>query len=245
MYPILFRIGGFELRSYGVMIAIAVIIGSIVTLLEAKRKGIERDKILEFLTWGIIAGAIGARLAYVIFVDPLHYLSDPLKIFAVWEGGLANQGIIAGVILAGIWFARKYNISFWKLADTFAPGAILAQAVGRIGCLLNGDSFGLPARLPWSIYLLGEWRHPTQVYEIILNLAAFAILWGWRKKIKHKGVLFSIYLILYSVNRFIVQFFRADQVTIFGLPAVQTVAVVAIVAAGMLILYLRKGGEKE
>ncbi len=250
MYPVLFQLGHFALRSYGVMIAVAFIIGLYVARIEARRKGIEEEKIVNFSLYALIAGIIGARIYYITFYDLRNYLTHPAQIFAVWKGGLAVHGaIIAGVLLA-IWFAKRQRISFWKFADTLAPSLILGQAIGRIACLLNGGGYGTPTRLPWGIvfpkgtpasFAYGSQPlHPVQVYEMLIDFSIFLFLWKWRKKGKYDGNIFLLYLVLYAVGRSFAEIFRGDSLYVWGthLKTAQMIGILIIIISLPIMRFL-------
>jgi phosphatidylglycerol:prolipoprotein diacylglycerol transferase len=251
MYPILFRIFGFEIRAYGVMIAIAAIAGTILGAREAKRRGLNPDLVYDFVFYAILAAIIGSRIYYVLFFDPAYFIKNPLEMFAIWKGGLAiHGGLIAGLLTA-IWFTKKHGLSFWFFTDTVTPSVILGQAIGRGACTMNGCSYGKPTNLPWAITFtnpdaaapLGIPLHPTQIYELILDLAIFAMVFLLRKKIKFNGQLFLIYGMAYGIARFIVEGFRGDQLTIGGyISTAQTISIVIFIISLMLYLYLKKGG---
>lgn len=222
------------------MIATACIVGIWVAGKEAERKGHDRKMIQDFSLYAIIGAIIGARFYYVAFGDWSGFLENPLSIFAIWQGGLAIHGGILGGLIVGIFYTRKHNISFLKLADTFAPSLILGQAIGRIGCFFNGDAHGYPTDLPWGIVYSsespagqmfpGKALHPTQLYEMILNLIIFGILWKFRKRIKIDGHLFFLYVILYSIIRIFVEHFRADKLTYLSqISAAQSIGILGIV----------------
>lgn len=257
MHPILIELGSFTIRWYGVMIATAVLVGIWLAAREGVRKGFERQKIYDFVFYVIIAGVIGARVYYILFSDPSYYLTDPLKVLAIWEGGLAIHGaIIAGVIVA-IWYTWKEKIPFWRWTDTFAPSLILGQAIGRIGCFFNGDAHGYPTTLPWGVVFApdscagqmfpGQPVHPTQLYELGFNLAIFLILWKLRKQNFFDGFLFLLYAILYSSGRIFVEHFRADKLTYFGnISAAQALGMAAILfSLCMIIALIRRRGQIE
>ena len=249
MHPILAEIGPLTLRWYGVMIATAILVGVWFAGKEGERKGFDRQKILDFAFYVILAGILGARIYYVLFSDLSDLLAHPLKIIALWEGGLAIHGaIIAGVIVA-IWFTWKEKVPFRRWADTLAPSLILGQAIGRIGCFLNGDAHGIPTAMPWGLVYSpdspagqmfpGKPLHPTQLYELGFNLIIFAFLWRLRKKCFFDGFIFLLYVILYSSIRILVELFRADQLTYFGnISAAQTVGAAAIAASVAAFLVL-------
>lgn len=252
MYPVLFKLGHLTIRFYGVMIATAFIVGLYLARREAKRKGIEEESIVNFSLYALIAGIIGARLYYIAFYNLGNYLEHPAEIFSIWKGGLAIHGGIIGGLLTAIWFAKRWGISFWKLSDTLTPSLILGQAIGRIGCFLNGCGYGSPTRLPWGVVFPkgspGDFEygsqplHPTQLYEMLLNFSIFLFLWKWRKKRKYDGYLFLLYLILYSGGRFLVEIFRGDSLYIWGtsLKSAQALGILTIIASLLIMRFLRR-----
>ncbi|MDP2644547.1 MAG: prolipoprotein diacylglyceryl transferase [Desulfobacterales bacterium] len=251
MHPVLIQIGPLVLRWYGVMIATACLTGLWLARKEAERKGIGREKIDDFFLYLMIGAIIGARIYYVAFGDLAQFWNHPLSVFAIWQGGLAIHGGILGGLLVAVWYTRRHKISFGKFADTFAPSLILGQAIGRIGCFFNGDAHGYPTSLPWGLVYApespagqmfpGQALHPTQLYEMILNLIIFGILWKARKKMKTRGNLFILYVILYSAARIFVEYFRADKLTYFGnVSAAQSIGFIGIVLGLILMWALRK-----
>ena len=251
MHPDLLRIGPFTIRWYGVMIAIACFIGVWVAGKEAERKGIGKEKIQDFFLYVILAAVIGARFYYILFSDLAEYLDKPLSIFAIWEGGLAIHGAILGGLVVSILYTKRHKISFWLFADTLTPSLILGQAIGRIGCFLNGDAHGYPTNLPWGLVYSpnspagqmfpGQPLHPTQLYEMILNFVIFGILWKMRKHLKVDGYLFLLYVILYSAIRIFVEYFRVDKLTYLGnISAAQSIGIIGIILGFILIPVLKR-----
>jgi phosphatidylglycerol---prolipoprotein diacylglyceryl transferase len=222
MHPILFQVGPIVVRYYGLMYVIAIALGFYLMSKEVRRKGLplNTDGLLDLLLWTVPAAIIGARLYYVAFHWE-YYGSRLLDIFKVWKGGLAIHGGVLAGILAVYLFSRIKRVRFWALTDALAPSLILGQAIGRIGNLTNGDAFGLPTTLPWGIRFPadspagmafpGHATHPSMIYEMILNLAIFAFLWGIRKKGFRDGFTTAMYFILYAIARSIVSFTRADS----------------------------------
>jgi phosphatidylglycerol:prolipoprotein diacylglycerol transferase len=250
MHPVLIEIGSITIRWYGVMIAAACIVGIWVARKEAKRKGFDKNIIQDFSLYAIMGAIIGARFYYVIFGDWSRFLENPLTFFAIWQGGLAIHGGILGGLLVGVFYARKHHISFLKLADTFAPSLILGQAIGRIGCFLNGDAHGYPTSMPWGMVyppespagqmFPGQAIHPTQLYEMILNLIIFSILWKARKKMKVDGHIFLLYVMLYSIIRIFVEHFRADKLTYLSqISAAQSMGILGVILSISFMLYFK------
>ncbi len=244
MYPILLKFGGFHLRAYGTVIAIALLTGTWLAGREAARKGIPPERVQDFVVWASLFGILGARLYYVAFAAPQMFLQDPLEVLAIWRGGLAIHGALLGGGATALWYVRRLHISFWRFADTLAPAVILGQAIGRLACFLNGDAYGVPTMLPWAVTFtnpeamapLGVPLHPTQLYEMGLNLILFGLLWWWRTRVRFDGQLFLLYAGGYGIIRFIVEGFRGDQLQYAGaISAAQTLSLLILIAAAMLL----------
>jgi len=255
MHPVLIEIGPFVIRWYGVMIALGCLAGLWLAKREAERNGISKEKIEDYFLYAVFGSVIGARLYYVAFTEPSQFWRNPFSVFAIWEGGLAIHGAILGGLIVAFFYTRRHRIQFAKFADTLAPSVILGQAIGRIGCFLNGDAHGYPTDLPWGIVYApespaglmfpGQALHPTQLYEMILNLAIFSVLWKMRKRIKTRGSLFILYIILYSAARIFVEHFRADKLTYFGnISAAQSIGVMGLVAGLVLLIVSCRSSER-
>jgi len=251
MHPLLIQIGPLEIRWYGAMIAMACLIGYWMAGREAERKGVGKEKFQAFFLYAVIGAVIGARLYYVAFTDFAMFWESPLSVLAIWHGGLAIHGAILGGLLVSILYTRKQNINLAVFLDTLAPALILGQAIGRIGCFFNGDAHGYPTRMPWGLVYSpeslagqmfpGQPLHPTQLYEMILNLIIFGILWKIRNKLKLDGQLFLIYIILYSAARILVEHFRADQLTYLGnISTAQSIGIIGIFMSVALMIFLKK-----
>jgi phosphatidylglycerol:prolipoprotein diacylglycerol transferase len=255
--PVIAAIGPFSIRWYSVMIAMAILVATIVGLRETRRRGIADDDVYSFLTWAIIAGIIGSRLFHII--DKLDfYVATPTAIFAFQEGGLAIYGAVVGGLVALIGYAKYRGISTAVLADAVAPSMILGQAIGRVGCMINGDVFGRPTDLPWAVaythpnsmidpQLLGVPTHPAAGYELIWDLIVFAFLWKARKWNLANGTIVLMYFALYSVGRFLITFSRDDLLILLGLSQAQVIALGTIVVAAPLAIMinrLNKAGQR-
>ena len=203
MHPIIAKIGPFTVYSYGMMVAIAFLTGIFIAKLEALRKGIKTDLVYDLSFYFLIGSIMGARIYYILFFGLKDFLENPASIFMIWQGGLSIHGGIFGGVITGIIFSKVRKISFWGLADLVSPSIILGQAIGRIGCFLNGCCYGIN-------------NQPTQIYELVLDFIGFFLLWGLRKKMKFEGGLFLTYLMAYSVIRIIVSQFRADNLYLFN-----------------------------
>ncbi|MDE4541193.1 MULTISPECIES: prolipoprotein diacylglyceryl transferase [Thermoanaerobacterium] len=235
----LFNIGGFTIYLFGIMIAIGVGTGYILALKEAKRKGLDVDKVSEFLVYLIIVGIIGGRLGFVLTYRPYFFLTHPLEILKIHDGGMAIHGSLVAGILFSIWYVRKYKLNFWKIADLASPGLAIGQAIGRIGCDIFGYAMARP--WPWGIKVNGQLLHPVQVYEFLLDYIMFFVLWRKRDKIKYNGQLFIIYVIFFNINRSIVEFFRAGNPMILPPFTIAHLASAIFIAAALIAAhYIKK-----
>jgi len=214
--PVAFSIGAFEVRWYGIMVVLAVVAVIAIALREAKRVGLAEEHIYSVGLWGIIGGIIVSRLLHVIDKWS-YYMAHPGQIIGF--EGLTVYGAVLGALLAVLIYCWVKKISFWLLGDVIAPGAILGQAIGRIGCLMNGCCYGLPTSLPWGVVYtnpgsycpLDETFQPTQIYHLIWNLIGFGILWSLRRRLKPQGSLFLLYLALYAAGDLSIRFVRVGE----------------------------------
>lgn len=240
MDPVAFRVFGFEVRWYGLLIAIAVLIGTILALREAKRKGVKEESIIDMLLFAIPGAIIGARLYYVIFQWD-YYSQNPGEILNLRGGGLAIHGVIIGGALVAYVFTKVKKMNFFTVADIVAPSLILGQAIGRWGNFANQEAHGGPTDLPWGIIVDGVKVHPTFLYESIWNFLLFGfLLWYRRKKAKAEGEVFAIYLVLYSVARFFIEGLRTDSLMLGPIRVAQLISVIIIISGIAFIRYSRK-----
>jgi phosphatidylglycerol:prolipoprotein diacylglycerol transferase len=200
---ILFKLGPFTIYKLGFFVALGILAGMYLVLKEAKRKSLNEDDVLNFSMLIIISGFIGARLLFVL-LDLPFYLKNPAMILHVNEGGLSFHGAILGGLIAAVIYTRMKKINFFKLADIVAPSLALAYGIGRIGC----DIYGKVTNVPWAVVVNGVSRHPAQLYSALAGYTIFIILWNRREKIRYDGELFVSFVVLYSIYRFIIEFFR-------------------------------------
>lgn len=243
--PIIFSIGHVMVRWYGLIVMTAVGVGIWLAAREAERKGLKKVDIYDLAVWIIPAGLVGARLFHVLDHWPDEFATNPIRVLYIWEGGLAVWGGVFGGVLAAAIFAWRRGLRFPVLLDIVAPGLVLAQAIGRIACVITGDAMGKPTTGPFGFAYtspnamvpnLGVYYTPMPVYELIVNLGIFAVLWQLRKRNLPNGLLFLIYLSLYSIERFFLAFTSAYQIMAFGLTQSQIVALVSLVVALPLIV---------
>ncbi|MBS4537756.1 prolipoprotein diacylglyceryl transferase [Clostridium sp. D2Q-11] len=239
----IFKVGHFTIYLFGITIALGMIVGSLVMLKEGKRKGISTDKLMDLLIYTLVISVIGARLFYILVFNLEYYLNNPKAIFAIREGGLSIQGGLIFGIMFALWYTKKNNLNFWKIADTFAPGIIIGQAIGRIGC----DVFGIPMseQYFWGIKINNQLLHPTQIYEAILDLLLFMYLWRIRNKIKYNGEIFIKYIIGFSIIRGIVEFFRFNPIVFGPFTVAHVTSLVIIIIALLVNKYIKKDKIQE
>jgi len=243
------KIGPLAIRWYGLLIAAAVLIGTMLAQREAVRRREDPDRLLDLVVFAVLAGLVGARLYYVAF-NWGEYRVNPLKVLAVWEGGLAiHGGLIAGG-LAILLYGRAKALPILVYLDILAPSVALGQAIGRWGNFFNQEAFGTPTDLPWKLYIAPYHRppdlakfdffHPTFLYESLWNLGVFAVLhFGLRRRLEDRpGALILCYFAFYSVGRYVVEGFRIDSLMLGSLRAAQVMSAV-LFAASMVALAVR------
>jgi phosphatidylglycerol:prolipoprotein diacylglycerol transferase len=252
MFPILLKLGPLSIHAYGFFIAVAFMAGILLSYYYVKKEGLNTDIILELAIYGLIAAIVGSRLFYVIGQWDV-YRDHPLEIIMVQNGGLVFLGGLLLAILATIVYARIKNIPLLKLLDVCSPVVSLGYAIARVGCFLNGCCFGIPTKLPWGInfppdslsyfYFPGEKLHPTQIYSLLAMLAVFGILgWMYERK-RFDGQIFFWWMILYSVYRFAVEFFRFSPIHWVGLTPSQWMVIFTLIfGVWGLLHYSRKPG---
>ncbi|MCR3956201.1 MAG: prolipoprotein diacylglyceryl transferase [Gudongella sp.] len=244
MDPVAFSIFGLEVRWYGLLIAMAVMIGTLLAMKEAGRKGIKEETLIDFLLFAVPVAIIFARLYYVVFSWD-YYSANPGQILNVRGGGLAIHGAVIGGALVAIVFTRIKKLKFWTLADVTAPSLILGQAIGRWGNFANQEAHGGPTDLPWGIMVDGVKVHPTFLYESLWNLLVFLFLIWYRKKSKVEGEIFLLYVILYSVARFLIEGLRTDSLMLGPFRVAQLISVLTIAVGGAVLFSRKKAAEKD
>lgn len=247
MRPILFQIWRIPVFSYGFLLACAFVVGTILAVREARRRGMNPDRVIDLALYTCIAGIVGSRIVFVLLDIPT-YFQDPLKILNLRDGGLSFQGGLASAILVGIWFCRREKITPWVMADVAAPLIALGYALVRLGCLLNGCCYGLPSNLPWALAARAgddTLRHPTQLYAALLSLVIFFILFRLRSHRRFPGYLMFLYVGLYSVSRFIVESFRDVPRIIGPLSLAQLASIILAAGAFACISILSSEGVEQ
>jgi phosphatidylglycerol:prolipoprotein diacylglycerol transferase len=222
--PIAFHLGSIAVHWYGLMYAFALMITIFMAHYIIKKDNINlsKDELDSYIWWAEIGVILGARLGYILFYDTnaIYYLTHPWNIFNpftngkfVGISGMSYHGALIGFILSTILFTKKYKISFWLLTDIAALSVSLAYVFGRIANFMNQELIGRISDVPWAIYAQGALRHPSQLYEALLEgLIVFIILYLYRTKKKFDGELALLYVILYSIARIIAENYRQPDI---------------------------------
>jgi len=247
--PIIAHLGPFVIRWYSLILLTAIFVGVWITSREAERRGFNKEEFFDVSIWILIGGLTGARLFHVLDHWSDHFAADPVAALYIWEGGLAIWGAVVGGALTTALVAWRKGWNFGRFADAAVPGLVLAQAIGRVACVITGDAMGKPTTGPFGLAYtsphavvpqLGVYYTPMPVYEIIVNLGIFIVLWKLRKKPFSDGMLSLIYLTLYSVERFLLAFTSSYNVIGWGMNQSQIVALVGLAVSIPAIFLLQR-----
>jgi phosphatidylglycerol:prolipoprotein diacylglycerol transferase len=244
--PVIFKIGPFSLRWYGLMYVIGFASSYLLTLYQLKKRAlkIERAKIDDLYFYLIVGLIAGARLGYILFYNLQLYLEKPLEIFVLWHGGMSFHGGLIGAFAAGYIYIKRKKLDFFLIIDLIIPTCPVGIGLGRIGNFINGELFGRPADVPWAmVFPQGGSlpRHPSQLYEAFFEgFLLFVILWIYKDFKKREGDVFALFLILYGCFRIFCEFFReADPQIgqILGLFSMGQLLSGLTIAAGLFLKY--------
>jgi phosphatidylglycerol---prolipoprotein diacylglyceryl transferase len=262
MFPELFRIGDFPINTYGVLLALGMLLALFVASRLAVRDGLPRERIYDLGLWTLIGGLVGSKVL-------MYFVEDNVQVFSLdflRSGGVYYGGFIGG-FLALVFLIKFYKLPFWKVADAFAPGVALGQAIGRQGCFAAGCCWGKPTDSAFGVHFTEKaheftgvpiyrddgsnlFLHPTQLYESIAMLIVFGALIYLHKKKKFDGQVLIAYGIIYSIVRFTVEFWRDDPrgdlfglTTATGLSTSQIISV--IVAVGAIVFMIVRYRKAE
>lgn len=253
MYPRLFEIGPITVYTYGVLLAAAYLIGLKFAVARARRHGLDGDRMLDLGIYIIIAALIGAKLLLLI-VDFDLFVRQPSELWTLARsGGVFYGGLIAAFLVA-MWYIRRHRLPVWTTTDMFAPGIALGHAIGRLGCFLAGCCFGRPTSLPWAVTFsdpfaasnvgtpLGTPLHPTQLYESGAELLILGALLATERRGRYfPGRTFWWYVLLYSISRFVIEFFRGDERGMFwGISTSQIISLVLLPVSVAMLLWLSR-----
>jgi phosphatidylglycerol:prolipoprotein diacylglycerol transferase len=247
-------IGPLTLHTYGVLLAIAFVVGLWVASRQAKAAGLDAARVTDMAVYVLIAGLVGAKVLLVI-VEWGYYARNPRELLSILQSGGVFYGGLIGAFPVAWWYAKKHGLPPWRTADVLAPAVVLGQAIGRLGCFCAGCCYGRPADVPWAVTFRDPYAsrtvgtpldtplHPTEIYEALACLLIFFVLLFLARRKKFDGQVTVAYVFLYAVARFVIEFYRGDAVrgTVFGvLSTSQFIAIVLVAGAALVLPYLVK-----
>lgn len=259
MHPKLFEFGNFFLPTYGLFVALGFLAGMLVTRTLANRRGLDAEFVVGAALYTALVGLAGAKLALIV-QDLDYYLRNPSELISInmmQSAGIFYGGVVAGLLFF-VWYLRKHKMDIAAAADCLAPGLAIGHALGRMGCFFGGCCFGESCELPWAVTYsnaavrdfsnvpLGVPLHPTQLYEAVTEFAIFVILVALFGRLRQPGRILGLFLVLSSVGRFVVEFFRAHDVANpmgWSFSAAQWTAL-ALVALGAWLLIRQPRPQK-
>ena len=252
MFPDLFSIGPFTLHTYGLFVATGFFVGLMVTVKLGKSEGIKPQQTMDLGFLIILAAIIGSRILYVL-INISYFIERPLDIFKIWQGGLVFSGGVIGVILTVIWYTRKHHLSFWRIADLWAPAMAIGQGIGRIGCFMAGCCYGKPTGVKWGVVFtdphslapLNIPLHPTQLYSVAYGFIIFIILLLLYSRKKFEGQVSLWLLVLHSTARLLVERFRGDDrgLLLGGDMSITQLVTLLILVVAIITLFIFKRGQ--
>lgn len=248
MNSVLFDFGFIQIKWYSFFILVAIITAYYIIYKELKKKDIKEDEFTNIIFYGILTGILGARIYYVLF-NLEYYLTSPIEIIKMWNGGLAIHGGLIASLTFLIIYTKKKSINLLLILDTIVIGLIVAQAIGRWGNFFNQEAYGrivsksflesiyIPNFVIKGMYIDGAYREPTFLYESVLSIVGFIILLLLRKaKGLKTGTLTSIYLIWYGLSRLIIESFRADSLMLGTIKIAQLISIIGIISGIILLI---------
>lgn len=212
--PVAISIGPVSVHWYGLMYLLGFAGGVALGIYRSTKTGFDwtRDQVWDLLFYVAMGVILGGRLGYVLFYKAGYYISHPLEIFYLWQGGMSFHGGLIGVLVAMAWYAHKNGRSFWNVTDFLAPLVTVGLGAGRLGNFINQELWGRVSDAPWAVVFPAVDnlpRHPSQLYEAMLEgVVLFILLWWYSAKPRTPGKVSGLFLLGYSVSRFIVEFFR-------------------------------------
>ncbi len=249
--PYIIKIGPLQIRWYGLMYLLGFVASYMLVRYQIARKNLPVGKeAVDSLYFSILVGLlVGARLGYVLFYNLPYYVRNPLEIVAVWQGGMSFHGGLIGAIVAGILFCIRRKIDFWLLADLVIVTVPIGLGLGRLGNFINAELWGRPTFLPWGMVFPHQDagnipRHPSQLYEFFLEgIVLFTVLWVLKDRVRQTGILLSVFLILYGLFRFLVEFFREPDRHlgfVAGFFTMGQILSVIMIVTGAVLYFIRK-----
>ena len=236
MYPVLWRIGAFEITSFGVLVAVGALVGLWIFRRELRRSGLPINAVDAGMA-GVFGGMAGAKLLWVAE----HFGEEPFVALLVSRGGMSWFGGFAGGLLAGIVTLRVKRLPVLRVLAAATPALAIGHAIGRIGCFLVGDDYGRPSDLPWAVAFPEGLPptivpvHPTQLYEAILLLPIAYILVRWRRNGRDDRFVLGAYLVMAGLLRFLIEFVRVNERVAGPLTVAHLASLAATIAGAVLI----------
>ena len=258
MYPRLLELGPITVYTYGVLLAAAYLFGLQLARVRARQRGLDANRVLDLGIYIIISALVGAKLLLLI-TDFKSFTADPRELLTLARsGGVFYGGLIVAVSVA-LWYIRRVGLPLWTTCDVFAPGIALGHVVGRFGCLFAGCCFGKPTTRPWGITFtdpfaaanvgtpLGVALHPTQLYEAGAELLILMLLLATERKGRsYPGRTFWLYMLLYAISRFVIEFYRGDERgTVFMFSTSQFISILLAPLAVVMLVYLARRTAPE
>lgn len=248
---LLFEGHWYALYSYGFMLVIAMIVGIAVSRMRARRFGLDADQVLDVALSCLVGALVMARVVEVIEDWP-QYAGRYWQIFNLRAGGLSWHGGVLGGFMGLMFYARRAGVHWLLLTDLMLPGVVVGHILGRVGCFLNGCCLGVPCSLPWGVVFKDAVetqpmvpRHPTQIYEVILESLALLLVLAWERKVRARGSLFCVYLCLYAVERFVLEFWRADAIPLGPVTVAQGFSVILLVLGSVGLVRTLRASSSE
>ena len=249
--PVAFALLGIPIRWYGLVLVVSAAVAIWVAHREGRRRGFDSNIVSDAVIWVGAAALVGGRVLYVVQNELSSLANHPAHVLMVWTGGLSFYGGLIGALLALIVFARRRHLPLLIVLDVAAPAAAIGQAIGHVGCLIGGDSYGVTTDLPWAVIYRnpgamapqGIPLHPTQAYEAILLGLLFAGLWLGRERLGRigDGAVAGAYLFGLATIRFGLFFLRDEPAVVFGLKTAQLIGLFIALLAVALLLVVRRG----
>jgi phosphatidylglycerol---prolipoprotein diacylglyceryl transferase len=252
--PVIVKLGVLQIRWYGLMyiLGIAIIYFILNHLVKKRKLKLSSEDVLDFVVYLAMGMLIGGRVLYFVFYDTGSIIHDPAELLRLWHGGMSFHGGLIGVIVAAYWYCRKKRLDFWLMADLLVIPMGIALALGRFGNFINGELYGKP----WNGFLCIDYTHnphlnflpelcryPTQLMEVAKNLVLFATMWTLRNKKLPKGFLFWLFITLYGVMRFFIEFLKLPDEGIgyvFGVLTMgQVLCALMIISGGTMLILLK------
>lgn len=255
MLPVLFRFDGIAIYSYGLMVALGIISGFLVLKHLSKSYGLDQKTLTDMAFYTVLVAILGSRIGFVL-LEPAYYFKRPLEVIKIWDGGLVfSFGLLFGIVTLYL-LSRKKGIQFFLMADLWAPGLALGQAIGRIGCFLAGCCYGretdswcaIRFTHPESLAPLNVGLYPTQLFHSLANFIIFAVLMVLTKKKQYNGQILVWYMILHPIQRLWIERYRGDfrgQFLGTQMTTTQAISLGMLFLGVILLFWLKKRSNKD